>query len=195
MTTSRTPSPPAVGLARSGAVVRSRRRPATRLAFACLVAPCLALCACTLTPLLDGGGERGRARQDVRKLMDRIAADVATSGPTAWLAHFLPARSFFMAADGALQFRGPGDADAFLHVWAPTVAEIRLAFDDVRVEVLSDDIAVIGATYEEEIALRDGTVQRYGGYFTGVAVLALDGWRLQHAHWSSPPLGARPPDE
>ncbi|MCZ6837107.1 MAG: nuclear transport factor 2 family protein [Planctomycetota bacterium] len=57
---------------------------------------------------------------------------------------------------------------------------------EVRVERIAADLALVAASYDEIITMKAGTESKFGGYFTGVAVETLSGWKLRSLHWSSP---------
>ena len=120
-----------------------------------------------------------------REFFDSIPEALGENGPMAWLPFFEDSPAFFMATDGAVAFAGYEDAAAFLWAFAPTVSEVEMAWDDVRVETLGDNAAVVAASYSERIVVADSTLW-FSGYVTGVAQRDSGAWRLQHLHWSSP---------
>ena len=58
--------------------------------------------------------------------------------------------------------------------------------NDLRVDVLTPDLAVMGASYDEVLDYADGHRENVSGYFTGLAELQNGAWRFRDAHWSAP---------
>jgi hypothetical protein len=125
-------------------------------------------------------------QDSVRDLASAIARDLERDGPTAWLSYFLDGPEFFMASDGQLVFPSVDSATSFVRGFAPGVAHMELRWEDMRIDPLTPGTAVLAASYHEVITDTAGSESRFQGYFTGVAVHTLTGWRLRDLHWSSP---------
>jgi len=146
----------------------------------------LTLLACTQSPETLDAPHAAALSDSVRQFAVRIARDLAQEGPAGWLRHFERHPSFFMASDGALVFPDNDSAAAFVDVLARQFAAIDLEWIDLRVEPVAPGLAVIASSYREAITDTAGATIAFGGYVTGLAHHAADGWRLRNLHWSSP---------
>jgi hypothetical protein len=123
---------------------------------------------------------------DVRAFMQSVAADVSRTGPAAWADKFESGPPFFMASDGQLVFADGAAAQRGVGALARTLPKITLRFgDDLRVDVLTPQLAVVGASYFESQTDAAGHEHEVTGYVTALARLHAGRWRLRHAHWSS----------
>jgi hypothetical protein len=144
-------------------------------------------CAIALTivisaPTLSAATEADPA---VRQMLAHIAADLSRDGPTAWLRYFDDNPNFLMAADGKLQFDGIAAARTFLNDFGKQITHVEITWTDVRVDPLDPNLAAIAASYREALTDTQGHTMRPHGYFTGVAVRTVGGWKLRTLHWSS----------
>jgi len=142
-------------------------------------------CATESNPALDAT-RATEIDQGVRRMLDDIARDLASDGPTAWTRYFADSPDFYMASDGELVFPTIEDAKNFLREFAPNVSSMSLTWSDVRVDPAAEGLALVAAAYHEVIVEVSGTEIEFGGYFTGVATETPSGWRLRTLHWSSP---------
>lgn len=131
---------------------------------------------------------RADTGQQLRELMAAIERDLAARGPLAWLDHFDDGDDFFMASDGAIAFADIEAAREFLLEFAATIVDVQLRWSSLQVTLLSDNVATLGAAYEEVMRDVAGNERRFEGYFTGTAVRTAAGWKLGNLHWSSPRL-------
>jgi len=135
-----------------------------------------------LTAARAGGVEDG-----VRAFMHDVAHDVTADGPAAWRKYFADTPAFFMAVDGKIAFANSAEVTAGLPQVALAIKQIELKWgDDLRVDLLAPDLAVVGASYHELQAWADGHHAEENGYFTGVAQYRNGGWQFRNAHWSEP---------
>ena len=127
---------------------------------------------------IDGG---------VRAFMRDVAHDVTQDGPAAWRKYFADTPEFFMVVNGKIAFANSAEVTAGLPHVALAIKQIELKWgDDLRVDPLAPDLAVVGASYHELQVWADGHTVEDSGYFTGVAQF-LDGrWQFRDAHWSEP---------
>jgi hypothetical protein len=140
-------------------------------------------------------GERRAAVEDaVRRFTGVVAHDVSQDGPIAWGKYFSDGPEFFMAVNGKLAFpSGQAAAQAL-----PEVARVYKHIDlhwgnDLRVDVLTSELAVMGASYEEVVDYADGHREDASGYFTGVVELRNGAWQFRDAHWSAPVTPVKAP--
>jgi hypothetical protein len=123
----------------------------------------------------------------VRAFIHDVARDVTQDGPIAWRKHFADTPAFFMVVNGKIAFANSAEVTAGLPQVAQAIKRIELKWgDDLRVDPLAPDLAVVSAPYHELQVWADGHRVEDSGYFTGV-VQYLDGrWQFRNAHWSQP---------
>jgi hypothetical protein len=140
-----------------------------------------------LTAARVGGVEDG-----VRAFMHDVAHDVTQDGPMAWRKYFADTPAFFMAVNGKIAFANSAEVTAGLPQVALAIKQIELKWgDDLRVDPLALDLAVVGASYHELQVWADGRHVDNSGYFTGVAQYRDGRLQFRDAHWSErvpPPL-------
>jgi hypothetical protein len=129
----------------------------------------------------------GGVEDGVRAFMHDVAHDVTQDGPTAWRKYFADTPAFFMAVNGKIAFANSAEVTAGLPQVALVIKQIELKWgDDLRVDLLAPDLAVVGAPYHELQAWADGHHVEDNGYFTGVAQYRDGRWQFRDAHWSEP---------
>jgi hypothetical protein len=130
---------------------------------------------------------RAAVEEGVRGFAGVVAHDVTQDGPIAWAKYFSGGPEFFMAVNGKMALpSGQAAAQAI-----PEIARVFKHIDlrwgnDLRVDVLTLDLAVMGASYDEVLDYADGHRENVSGYFTGVAELRNGAWQFRDAHWSAP---------
>jgi hypothetical protein len=123
---------------------------------------------------------------DVRAFALDVARDITQEGPAAWRRHFSESPAFFMAADGNLQFPDRASATAGIQALTRTIQHIDLKWsDNLRVDPLAADLALIATPYHEIIVTSSGSRVDSTGFFTGVTEFRDGRWRFRNAHWSS----------
>jgi hypothetical protein len=121
----------------------------------------------------------------VRAFTQAVAHDVTQDGPAAWRSHFADSPSFFMADEGRLVFPNSATATAGIQAFAGTIKHIELRWgDDLRVDPLTADLAVVAAPYHEVRVDTAGRRVAESGYFTGIAEYRDGRWQFRDAHWS-----------
>jgi len=140
------------------------------------------------TPL--DAAQAGAVKEEVRRMASDIARDLAQGGPGAWLRYFDDSEAFFMASDGELKFESFASAESYLGDFASGVESMAIAWEDLRIDPVSAEMAVMAASYQELINETSGSQLAFGGYLTALAVKTPSGWRLRHLHWSSEPPAA-----
>ena len=138
------------------------------------------------SPSWNADATADSARQFVDGIPDRLLAE----GPQAWGDLFDHAPSMFMASDGQMAFSAHDSLTAFLDGFAPTVASLDLAWEEVRIDALAPGLVTLAIPYRERIVMTTDSVSAFGGYVTGVARSRAGDWTLQHLHWSSPAQAA-----
>ncbi len=128
----------------------------------------------------------------VRSFARDVAQDITQNGPTAWRKHFADTPAFFMAADGHLVFPSSAAATTGIQNLPQMIKQIELRWgDDLRVDPLTADLAVLATSYREVLTSPEGKRTDSAGFFTGVAELRDGRWEFRDAHWSdavqSPP--------
>jgi hypothetical protein len=132
--------------------------------------------------------EQGTAVQEnVRAFMREVAHDVTQDGPAAWRKYFADTPAFFMAVNGKIAFANGADAAAGIQQVALAIKQIDLKWgDDLRVDPLAPDLAVVAAPFHELQVWADGHHVEENGYFTGVVQYRGGHWQFRNAHWSDP---------
>lgn len=121
----------------------------------------------------------------VRAFMRTVAHDITQEGPTAWRKHFADSPSFFMASEGRLVFPNSASATAAIQDLPRTIKQIELRWgDDLRVDPLAQDLAVVAASYHEIQVSPEGRRLEEAGFFTGTAEHRDGRWQFRNAHWS-----------
>jgi len=124
--------------------------------------------------------------EGVRAFMRTVAHDVTEEGPAAWRKHFADTPSFFMAVDGHLVYSSGAAAMAANPDVVRAIKHIELHWgDDLRVDPLTADLAVVATSWHEVIVDAAGKSLDESGYFTGIAEYRQGRWQFRNAHWSS----------
>ena len=133
-----------------------------------------------------GCGSRNAAVDEgVRAFMREVARDIMREGPAAWQKHFSESPSFFMASEGLLAFPNRASATTAIRELTRTIKHIQLEWgSDLRVDPLTPDLAVVGASYHEIREDAGGRLVDEKGFFTGTAEYRDGRWRFRNAHWS-----------
>ena len=114
-----------------------------------------------------------------------VARDITSEGPSAWRRYFAESPSFFMASEGHLVFPDSASATAAIQELSRTTPHIELQWgDDLRVDPLTPDLAVLATSYHEVRVSQNGDRVDESGFFTGVAERQVGRWRFRDAHWS-----------
>ena len=137
-------------------------------------------------------GTAAVVEMEVRDFMRHVAHDVTQDGPMAWRKYFADTPAFFMAVNGKIVFANSAEVTTGLPQVALAIKQIELKWgDDLRVDPLALDLAVVGASYHELQVWADGRHVDNSGYFTGVAQYRDGRLQFRDAHWSErvpPPL-------
>ena len=166
--------------ARAGAGFRTAGRAARR------PRPSLAILVAGMSLAGAACGSRSDTRQPVREFMAAVAHDVTTEGPAAWKKHFADDPGFFMAADGQLQFADNRAAAQGIEGLTHMIRQIQLQWgDDLRVDPVAADVAVVGCSWHEVRVIADGSRIEDHGYFTGTAEYRHGRWQFRNVHWSA----------
>jgi hypothetical protein len=125
--------------------------------------------------------------QGVRTFMATVAHDVTQEGPLAWSKHFESSPAFFMAVNGQMAFPSGATAKEGIQNVALTLKRIDLKWgDDLRVDPLTPELAVVATSWHEIKTDADGQTTEDGGFFTGLVEHRDGRWQFRDAHWSSP---------
>lgn len=125
--------------------------------------------------------------EGARTFMHTVAHDVTQEGPLAWLKFFNTGPEFFMVVNGQLAFPNAAAAKEGTQNFARTINRIDLTWgDDLRVDPLSAELAVVAASWREVQIDKSGHRIEEAGYFTGLAECRDGRWRFRDTHWSAP---------
>jgi hypothetical protein len=124
-------------------------------------------------------------KDSVNRMASNIAADISKNGPRAWLNYFENSPDFFMANEGQLVFKDYQSSKTFiLNTLVKNITQIKLRWNNVRIDPLTARLASIGADFHEGQVTSDGKTLTYDGYFTGIAHFDGHSWKLRNVHWS-----------
>jgi hypothetical protein len=125
--------------------------------------------------------------QEVRAFAQTVARDVTQEGPQAWLKYFEADASFFMAVNGQMAFPNNAAATEGTQNFAASIKHIELQWgDDLRVDPLTPELAVVAAPWREiQVDVKGHRVEE-SGFFTGLVEYRGGRWQFRDAHWSSP---------
>ena len=123
---------------------------------------------------------------DVRAFMRVVAHDVTQDGPIAWRKYFADTPVFFMVVDGHLVFPNSAAATAGIQGAAGMFKHVELRWgDDLRVDPLAENLAVVAASYHEVRVDTAGKRVDEDGFFTGTVEKRDGRWQFRNAHWST----------
>jgi hypothetical protein len=123
----------------------------------------------------------------VRLFMQTVAQSVSRDGPMAWIKYFDTSPAFFMAVNGEMAFPNASAAQEGTRKFAQTIRQIELKWgDDLRVDPLTDQFAVVAASWREVQVDTTGHSVTQTGYFSGLAEYRDGHWQFRDAHWSAP---------
>jgi hypothetical protein len=127
----------------------------------------------------------------VRAFAQEVARDVTQDGPIAWQKYFSDSPDFFMAVNGHLVFPNGAAAKEAMKDVARAFTHIELRWDDdLRIDPMAPDLAVIATSYHEVRVASSGARIDEDGFFTA-AVEYRDGrWQFRGVHWSAAPAAA-----
>ena len=150
------------------------------LRLAAVLLPMLLFAACGAPRMVPGAVEAS-----VREYAQTVAHDITREGLAAWRRHFAESPAFFMASEGHLVFPTSASATAGIHDLTRIIQQIELRWgDDLRVDPLTPDLAVMAASYRERRVNFDGTHVEESGFFTGLVERTNGRWQFRDAHWS-----------
>jgi hypothetical protein len=131
-----------------------------------------------------------KVEDSVRAYMRTVAQDVTKDGPTAWRKHFADSPGFFVAVNGQMAIPTRAAAMATIQDRAHSLKRIDLQWgQDLRVDPLTQDLAVIATSYREVRVSMSGDTVDENGFFTAVVEHHDENWRIRDAHWSVPVPG------
>src|SRR5215469_3134934 len=123
----------------------------------------------------------------VRAFMQSVSHSVTQDGPLAWIKYFDASPAFFMAVNGQMAFPNADAAKDGTRKFAQTIRQIELKWgDDLRVDPLTDEFAIVAASWRESQVDTAGHSVTETGYFTGLAEYREGHWQFRNAHWSAP---------
>jgi len=132
--------------------------------------------------------QRSEVQAGVEAFVHRVAEEVTREGPMAWKKEFADRPEFFMASEGQLAFRSSQEATQEIESVAKMIKNMELRWgDDLRIDVLTPELAVVGTTWKEMRVDVEGHTVTENGYFTGVAEKRNGQWKFRDAHWSVAP--------
>lgn len=166
----------------------------TLILTAVLSAGCGSRPAVTSESLSLTAAQVARVQADVRTFAQVVAHDVTQDGPTVWRRHFSEGPSFFMAAEGHMAFPNSASATTGLQEVARKIKHIELKWgDDLRVDPLTPDLAVMASPWHEVQVDAAGKQVDEAGFFTAIVEYRDGHWQFRDVHWSWPESGPAVP--
>jgi hypothetical protein len=124
-------------------------------------------------------------KKNVQDLLDSISYNISYRGPVAWPYYFEDTPNFFMASEGQLSFQNLDSARSLINnSIAKQIKRIKLTWNNIHIDVLTDKMAGVGADFHEDITDAEGKSLPYDGYFTSLVHKSTKGWKLRNLHWS-----------
>ena len=97
-----------------------------------------------------------------------------------------------MASNGQLAFASGQAALQGIEGVAKMIKHIELHWgDDLRVDALTPELAMVGTTWKEVRVDAEGHEVKDGGYFTGLVERRNGQWQFRNVHWSEPVGGGK----
>ena len=123
----------------------------------------------------------------VRAFMQTVSDSVTQDGPLAWIKYFDASPAFFMAVNGQMAFPNSAAAQEGTRKFAQSIRHIELEWgNDLLVDPLTNEFAIVAASWRELQVDTAGHSVTQTGYFTGLAEYRGGRWRIRNAHWSVP---------
>jgi len=123
-------------------------------------------------------------QEGVHQMAGAIVRDLHNEGPIAWLKYFSNSNQFFMVSGGQLVFPNYDTATVFVQMFAKQMRRIELTWNDIRVDSLTPDLGIMGASFHEILINTSDVQDTSAGYFTGTVENTSTGWKLRNANWS-----------
>ena len=98
---------------------------------------------------------------------------------------------FHWLENGTVSYPSYDSVVTVLEMLAPTVAEIRVKFEEPRVVALAPGVALLTTSFQEFFADTSGTEFEFGGALSIVTVHRDDGWKFLSGHASAPVQSGR----
>jgi hypothetical protein len=156
--------------------------PVLKYCFIVLALTCAAACQNNKASLSPG--TKQLITDSTGHLMTNISKDISAKGPIAWITYFEDSPGFFMASGGQLALKDYPTAVSFVkNSLVKSITGIKLNWQTVKVDVLSDTYAAIGTDFHEDIT-SNGQSMPFSGYFTALAHFDGKTWKLRNLHWS-----------
>lgn len=153
-----------------------------------LCGACIAQNDAPCQPALLSKERAGAVDKAVRAFAQDVARDVTRDGPIAWQKYFSDSSEFFMAVNGHLVFPNGPAAKAAMTGVARGFTHIELRWgDDLRIDPLAPDLAVMAASYHEVRIDASGARIDEDGFFTATVEYRNSRWRFRNVHWSAAP--------
>src|SRR5260370_21312693 len=136
---------------------------------------------------------RAAVESSVKNFVLAVAHDVTEQGPTAWQKEFADDPAFFMAVEGHLVFPNRQAATQAIQDLPRFIKHIELRWgDDLRVDPLTADLAVVATSYTEVQTDPEGPRGRKPGFLPAVPDFAAGRGQFRIAHCSPPLPGPMP---
>lgn len=130
--------------------------------------------------------EQSAIAETVEGLFNEIAEGTNALDFDRLLSQYRQSDSLCYVARGRVT-RGFEAFSQLVHTQFRGVTEANLHWNDIYIDVLSDDTAVATATYQLVVTLESGDIFPSSGTFMCIYVLDDEGWQIQYSAHTFPP--------
>ncbi len=134
---------------------------------------------------------RNAIEDSVRHFLTEFAEQVNTGELTTIIPYYANEPGFHWIENGALSYPSYDSVTATLRRMAPTIAESRFEFEELRVVALAPGAASISMLFRQFFTDTSDFAFDFGGAMTLIAVHRDDGWKLISGHISAPVQSGR----
>ncbi len=129
---------------------------------------------------------RSAIEDSVRQFLTEFADQTSTGDLTAIIPYYANDPGFHWMENGAFSYPSYDSVTATLRRMAPTIAERRFKFEELRVVALAPGAASLSMLFRQFFTDTSGFAFDFGGAMTLIAVHRDDGWKLISGHVSAP---------
>ncbi len=134
---------------------------------------------------------RSAIEDSVRQFLTEFADQTSTGDLTALIPYYANEPGFHWMENGALSYPSYDSVTATLRRIAPTIAESRFEFEELRVVALAPGTASLSMLFRQFFTDTSGFAFDFGGAMTLIAVHRDDSWKFISGHVSEPVQSGR----
>ncbi len=134
---------------------------------------------------------RSAIEDSVRQFLIEFAERASTGDLTDIIPYYANDPGFHWMENGALSYPSYDSVTATLRRMAPTIAERRFEFEELRVVALAPGAASLSMLFRQFFTDTSGFAFDFGGAMTLIVVHRDDGWKFISGHTSAPVRSGR----